>query len=173
VYISAVGSRANATAVGRNLQQIAEERGCPPVDVLIDLIVEERGEVNMISFNQSEENLRLSLTHPLAIVISDGFYVKGRPHPRLHGTFPLLLGTIARERKWLSLEEAIHKITQRPAERFNLKARGTLVPGAWADVTVFKASEIDSPATYEQPELPPVGIRCVFRNGRLQFRTAA
>ena len=169
VYISAVGSQANGGAVGRNLQQIAEERSCAPVDVLIDLIVEERGEVNMISFNQSEDNLRLSLAHPLAIVISDGFYVRGRPHPRLHGTFPLLLGTISRKRGWLSLAEAVHKITQRPAERFNMRGRGTLAPGQWADVTVFDAGEVDSPASYEQPELPPVGIRYVFRNGKLQL----
>jgi N-acyl-D-aspartate/D-glutamate deacylase len=158
--------------VGRNLQQIGEERGCAPVDALIDLIVEERGEVNMISFNQSEENLRLSLTHPLAMVISDGFYVKGRPHPRLHGTFPLLLGTITRKRGWLRLEEAVHKITQRPAERFHIRGRGTLTPGTPADIAVFDAAEVDSPATYEQPELPPVGIRYVFRNGSLLFGQA-
>jgi N-acyl-D-amino-acid deacylase len=169
VYISAVSSRANAAAVGRNLQQLAEERSCEPVEVLIDLIVEERGNVNMLSFNQSEENLRLSLAHPLSIVISDGFYVKGRPHPRLHGTFPLLLGAIARTRRWLTVAEAVHKITQRPAERFNMRNRGTLKPGAWADVTVFDAAEVDSPATYEQPELPAVGIRYVFRNGKCQL----
>jgi N-acyl-D-amino-acid deacylase len=169
VYISAVGSAANSAVVGRNLQQIGEDRSCSPVDALIHLITEERGDVNMISFNQSEENLHLSLTHPLAIVISDGFYVKGRPHPRLHGTFPLLLGTISRKRKWLSIEEAVHKITQRPAERFNLRGRGTLAQGAFADVTVFDADEVDSPATYEQPELRAAGIRYVFRNGRLLF----
>jgi N-acyl-D-amino-acid deacylase len=169
VYISAVASNANAELVGRNLQQIAEDRACSPVDALIDVIVEERGAVNMISFNQSEENLRLSLTHPLSIVISDGFYVKGRPHPRLHGTFPLLLGTICRKRGWLSLEEAVHKITQRPADRFHMRDRGVLREGAWADVTIFDANEVDSPATYENPELRSVGIRYVFRNGNLQW----
>jgi dihydroorotase/N-acyl-D-amino-acid deacylase len=167
VYISAVGSSVNAQAVGRNLEDIAEQRGCDGVDALIDLLIEERGDVNMLSFNQSEDNLRLSLTHPLAIVISDGFYVRGRPHPRLHGTFPLLLGTMSRKRGWLSIEEAVHKITQRPAERFHMNGRGTITPGAWADVTVFDASTVDSPATYEQPELPAVGIRHVFRNGQL------
>lgn len=171
VYISAVGSRANAGTVGRNLQELAEDRGCAPVDVLIDLIVEERGDVNMLSFNQSEENLRLSLTHPLAIVISDGFYVKGRPHPRLHGTFPLLLGNVSRKRRWLGLEEAVHKITERPADRFNLRGRGKLAPGAQADITVFDAAEVDSPATYEQPELPAVGVRYVLRNGRMLLGT--
>lgn len=168
VYISAVSSEKNASAVGRNLQELAQISGCEPVDAMIDLLIGEGGSVNMISFNQSEENLRLSLTHPLAIVISDGFYVKGRPHPRLHGTFPLLLGTISRNRGWLTLEESVHKITQRPAERFNMQGRGVLAKGAWADVAVFDAATVDSPATYEQPELAPVGIRYVFRNGRMQ-----
>ena len=119
----------------------------------------------MLCFNQSAENLRTSLQHPFATIISDGFYVKGRPHPRLHGTFPLLLGTYSREKAWLSLPEAIHKITAKPAERYCLKDRGLLAPGAFADIVVFQADAIDSPATYESPEQAPVGIRAVYRNG--------
>ena len=59
-------------------------------------------------------------------MISDGFYVKGRPHPRLYGTFPCLLGEIARQRGWLTLAEAVHKITGKPAVRFGLNNRGRL-----------------------------------------------
>ena len=132
----------------------------------MDLLVEERAVVNMLCFNQSEENLKLSLTHPLAIVISDGFYVKGRPHPRLHGTFPLLLGTICRQRRWLGLEEAVRKITDMPARRFGFDHRGRLARGYFADITVFDAATVDSPATYEEPEKPPTGTRWVFRNGK-------
>jgi N-acyl-D-amino-acid deacylase len=124
----------------------------------------------MISFNQSEDNLRRSLAHPLSTIISDSFYVKGRPHPRLHGTFPLLLGTVSRDRGWLSLPEAVHKITLRPATRYGIPDRGVLRAGAHADVTVFDAGTIDSPASYDNPELPPIGIREVFRNGeRVQW----
>ena len=165
ILISSLESPHNQSALGKSLAQIGAERGCEPVDVLLDLLIEEKGSVNMISFNQSEENLRRSLTHPLATIISDSFYVKGRPHPRLHGTFPLLLGTMCRERGWLSLPEAIHKCTQRPAARYGLRDRGSLRAGAYADVTVFDAQTVNSPATYEHPELRPVGIREVFRNG--------
>ena len=165
VYISAAESRGNQQLIGKNLAEIATARGCEPVDALLDLLKEEKGAVNMISFNQSEDNLRRSLTHPLATVISDGFYVKGRPHPRLHGTFPFLIGNISRDRQWLSLPEAIRKVTQKPASRYGVRDRGVLRPGAYADITVFNAKSIDSPANYEQPELPPVGIREVFRNG--------
>jgi N-acyl-D-amino-acid deacylase len=164
IFISAVHGRGNQSAVGKNLAELGIERGCEPVDVMLDLLLEEHGSVNMLSFNQSEENLRRSLTHPLATIISDGFYVKGRPHPRLHGTFPFFVGTV-RRRGWVSLPEAVHKITMRPATRYGIRERGVLRAGAYADITVFDADTIDSPATYEQPEIPPVGIREVFRNG--------
>jgi dihydroorotase/N-acyl-D-amino-acid deacylase len=165
IVISAVGSARNAAAVGRTLAELAEVRSREPVEVIFDLLVEERGAVNMLCHNQSEENLRATLTHPLSLVGSDGFYVKGRPHPRLHGTFPKLLGTYCRDRRWLSLEEAVYKVTCAPAARFGLARRGRLAPGFVADVAVFDPKAIDGPATYENPELPPVGVERVFRNG--------
>jgi dihydroorotase/N-acyl-D-amino-acid deacylase len=165
IYISATGSERNRSIVGKNLAQISEARGREPIDVIFDLLTEERGAVNMLCFNQSDENLRAALSHPLSIVGSDGFYVKGRPHPRLHGTFPALLGIYVREKRWLKLEEAVHKITGAPAARFHLKDRGLLRPGYAADIAVFDPKAVGSPATYEEPELPPTGIRYVFRRG--------
>ncbi|MGH9520943.1 MAG: N-acyl-D-amino-acid deacylase family protein [Terriglobales bacterium] len=165
ILISSLDSQANQAVIGKTLAAIAEDRDCEPINALLDLLTEEEGKVNMVSFNQSEENLRLSLTHPLSTIISDSFFVKGRPHPRLHGTFPLLLGTMCRERRWLSLPEAIQKITSRPALRYGLADRGVLREGAFADITVFDSTSVDSPANYENPELPPVGIREVFLNG--------
>ncbi|MFZ0590161.1 MAG: D-aminoacylase [Bryobacteraceae bacterium] len=167
IVISAVSSAANKHLIGLNLEQAARERGEEPIDAMINLLREECGEVNMISFNQSEENLREILVHPLSIVISDGFYVKGRPHPRLYGTFPRLLGTISRENKWMQLEEAVHKITGKPAERFQFARRGLLHSSYFADVVVFDPRVVDSPATYDNPEAPPAGISMVFRNGQI------
>jgi dihydroorotase/N-acyl-D-amino-acid deacylase len=149
--------------VGKNFAEIG---GADPAGTAIDLLIEERGAVNMVSFNQSVENLRELLTHPLCTVISDGFYVKGRPHPRLYGTFPFLLGEIVRERKWMTLETAVHKITQKPAARLKLRGRGMLQPGMAADVTVFDPLRIAGPASYESPEQPPAGLVTVYRNGR-------
>jgi N-acyl-D-aspartate/D-glutamate deacylase len=119
----------------------------------------------MISFNQSEDNLRALLTHPKCTVISDGFYVNGRPHPRLFGTFPELLGKYCRERKWLTLEEAVHKITAKPAARFGFDT-GVLRPGVSADIVVFDPARVGSPATYSDPEQAPVGIERSYRKGR-------
>ncbi len=105
-------------------------------------------------------------------MITDGFYVKGKPHPRLHGTYPELLGKLVRDHRWLGLAEAIHKISGKPAARLNLKDRGVLKPGYKADLTIFDPAAIESHATYEDPAQAPTGIRAVIKNGRvvLQFR---
>jgi dihydroorotase/N-acyl-D-amino-acid deacylase len=166
MFVSAAASVPGRRCIGRHLAELAEERSVEPVEVMLDLILEESAQVNVLSFNQCEENLRRTLSHPLAIVISDGFYVRGKPHPRLFGTFPRLLGEAVRRRGWLTLEEAIHKVTLAPARRFGLRGRGVLTPGAVADVTVFDPGAVDSEADYENPELPPTGIRYVFRNGK-------
>src|SRR5579864_1527431 len=165
ILISSLESPDNLALIGRTIAEIAEERAREPVETVLDLIHEERGRVNMLEVNQSEPNLRQTLAHPLSCVISDGFYVKGRPHPRLYGTFPLLLGEISRKRGWLTLAEAVHKITGKPAGRFRIAKRGHLERGYIADVVVFDPDTINSPATYENPTLAPTGIRHAFRNG--------
>ncbi len=168
LFISAVASPANQPVVGRSIQAIAGMRGCEPIDVVLDLLVVERGAVNMLEFNQSLANLRQTLTHPLSHIISDGFYVTGRPHPRLHGTFAELLGGICREKRWMELPEAVRKITSRPAGRYGL--RGRVEAGYYADLVVFDAARIGSLATYEKPEQPPEGIHYVLREGRVTVR---
>ncbi len=170
LLISAVASAANQQVVGRSIQEIAATRSCAPIDVVLDLLVEERGAVHMLEFNQSIENLRQALTHPLSNVISDGFYVNGRAHPRLYGTFPELLGTICREKRWMGLPEAIRKITSLPAERFGLRDRGRIEAGYRADLVVFDAARIRSPAAYECPERAPEGIHYVLRGGECTLR---
>jgi N-acyl-D-amino-acid deacylase len=165
ILISAVPTDANQQLIGLNLAEVGALRKESPLDAMMNVLIEENGEVNMITFNQSEDNLRQTLSHPLSIVISDGFYVKGRPHPRLHGTFPRLLGAISREKQWMPLETAIHKVTGKPAERFKFAQRGLLREGYRADITVFDPVCVDSPATFENPEVAPTGIHHVFRNG--------
>jgi dihydroorotase/N-acyl-D-amino-acid deacylase len=167
ILISALPSAKNRDLIGRSIAEIAQLRRAEPATVALDLLVEEKGAVNMLEINQSEENLRRALTHPLSIIITDGFYVDGLPHPRLYGSFPYLLGELCRKRKWLTLPEAVSKITSRPAERFGLRQRGLLKRGYYADITVFNPVEVNSPATYENPAESPIGIRYVLREGRM------
>jgi N-acyl-D-aspartate/D-glutamate deacylase len=166
IFISGVGGSRNTAAVGKSVEELSVESGESPFQVIFRLLTEENCAVNMLQFNQSEENLRANLTHPLSIVISDGFYVKGKPHPRLHGTFPELLGNICRDKGWLSLSEAIHKVTGAPAERFYMKRRGLLKAGYFADLTVFNPSQIRSNATYKSPDVKPDGVIGVFLEGK-------
>ncbi|MGI8959912.1 MAG: N-acyl-D-amino-acid deacylase family protein [Bryobacteraceae bacterium] len=165
ILIASVESESHLELVGKSIAAIAERGDREPVEVVLDLIQDERGRVNMLERNQSEANLRETLSHPLSCVISDGFYVKRRPHPRLYGTFPLLLGEMSRERGWLTLAEAVHKVTDKPARRFGMEKRGRLEQGYFADVVVFDPERVNSQGTYENPAVPPVGIRHVFRNG--------
>jgi dihydroorotase/N-acyl-D-amino-acid deacylase len=163
IFLSSVTSSANRPLVGRHIAAVAEERGASPAATVLDLIAEERGKVLMISFNQSEANLRTLLQHPLSSIITDGFYVDERPHPRLAGAFPTFLGEFVRERKHLPLPEAIRKITSLPASRLGLKDRGHIAPGAVADITVFDPLTIGSPATFNSPSQPPTGIHLIIK----------
>ncbi len=171
LVVSSVASAANRPLVGRTLQDVADLRNREPIEAAFDLLEEERGEVLILEFNQSEDNLRRTLSHPLSIVISDGFYVRGRPHPRLHGAFAQLLGNVCRDKNWMPLAEAIRKVTAFPAERFGIRDRGRLERGFHADIVVFDPATVGSPATYDNPAVPPTGIRLVLRNGCILHRT--
>lgn len=151
--------------VGRSIQEIADERGNDPGSVVMDILLEQEANVMIVEHTQSIENLHALLTHPLAMVITDGIYTNGRSHPRLYGTFPLLLGEIVLERRWLSLEEAVHKVTGKPAAAFQLHDRGRVAIGYIADLTVFDPKTVRSDATYETPAIAPAGIKAVLRNG--------
>ena len=153
--------------VGRSVQEIADERRTDPETAVMDILLEQEGNVNIVEHCQSLENLHALLAHPLAVVITDGVYTRGRSHPRLYATFPLLLGDLVRERKWLSLEEAIHKVTGRPAQIFNMRERGRIAKGYVADITVFDPGAVRTGATYEKPDVAPSGIRSVYRGGTL------
>ncbi|MGA8214264.1 MAG: D-aminoacylase [Candidatus Sulfotelmatobacter sp.] len=166
VVITSVANNA-ASLVGRSIQDIADERGSDPENMVLDILLEQQGNVNIVEHCQSMENLHALLTHPLAIVITDGVYTRGRSHPRLYGTFPLLLGDVVRERKWLSLEEAVHKVTGRPAATFHLDGRGRIAEGYVADITVFDPETIHTDASYDLPAVAPEGIKSVWRNGRV------
>ncbi len=169
ITISAVATEANENLVGMNIAEIAEQRRTDPAETVLNLLTEERAAVNVISFNQSEDNLHELIAHPLCSIISDGFYVKGKAHPRLYGTFPELLGTVVREKSWLALPEAIHKITAKPASRLKLRNRGLLKKDYFADLTVFDAGHIASRSTYQTPALDPLGIVKVFKDGHAVY----
>jgi N-acyl-D-amino-acid deacylase len=146
---------------GRDLDLIAAERGISRTQAA-DLAAPGGG----IFFLMSAADVRAIATHPLTMIGSDGLPHDLHPHPRLWGTFPRLMGRLARDEKWLTLEAAVHKVTGMPAQRFHLPLRGCIRVGYAADMVLFDADRIADNATYEKPCMPPDGIASVFINGQ-------
>lgn len=131
--------------VGKTMAAIAGERGGDPFEAYFDLIVENGRAVEAIFDYIDEANIRILLQHPAVMISSDGqvlapygFLNDPPPYsPCSYGEFPGVLERYVREVPLLSLEEAIRKMTSFPAQRFGLRERGVLRPGAWADIVVF------------------------------------
>jgi dihydroorotase/N-acyl-D-amino-acid deacylase len=170
IMICDVRSKEGRALAGKSIQRIAGERGRPAPETALDLLMEEQGYLFVVSFNSSEENLRKVLTHPLTMIITDGLVMQGLSHPRTFGTYPKFLGEYVREKKWLTLEEAIVKTSALAAQRFGLKGRGILARGNWADVAVFDPARIGTKADYANPTEPPEGIVHVLVNGAFAVR---
>jgi N-acyl-D-amino-acid deacylase len=117
-----------------------------------------------------EADLQRILRYPDTVIGSDGMPRDRRPHPRLWGTFPRVLGHYVRERRWFDLATAVAKMTGRTAALLGLADRGRLEVGARADLVLFDPAQIADRATYEDPVQPSAGIRRVYVNGRLAVR---
>ncbi len=174
VVLSSIPSEKNRRFQGKNILEAAAELGKPAYDFMRDLLVEEEGQVDMISFMMSEDNLKRILAHPLVGVGCDGSAVapygilsRGKPHPRNYGTFPRVLGKYVREEKILPAEEMIKKITSIPASRFGFSKRGLIKIGFLADLVVFDPETIEDRATWADPHQYPRGIDFVIVNGQV------
>jgi N-acyl-D-aspartate/D-glutamate deacylase len=117
----------------------------------------------------SEDDMRQILRHPATMIGSDGLPNDPRPHPRLWGTFPRVLGRYSRDAKLFSLAEAVHKMTGLPAQRFGLAGRGLIRKGYCADLTLFDPQKILDKATYADPVRAAEGIERVWVNGVLSY----
>ncbi len=123
-----------------------------------------------IYFQMDEGDLQSALRYPGAMIGSDGLPHDVHPHPRLWGTFPRILGHYCRELGLFSLEEAVHRMSGRPARVFGLRERGSLAVGHHADITVFDPQAVIDLATFEQPTLAAAGIHSVLTNGWCVWR---
>lgn len=167
IVVSSVKSEANKEYEGKSVAQIAEMRGqSDPVDAALDLLAEEDLAVGMIIFCMDENDVMNIMCHPSMSVITDGL-LGGKPHPRVYGAFPRVLGRYVREKKVLSLEEAIRKMSSLPAEKLRLKTKGVLAEGYDADITVFNPDTVADTATFDQPRQFPKGIDWVVVNGKV------
>jgi N-acyl-D-amino-acid deacylase len=153
---------------GRTLRQVADERKQDPVDLAMALIT--RGSAGIVSFNMDSTDIATFMRQPWTMTASDGDLVpmgQGVPHPRAYGTFPRKLGKYTRDERTVGLEQAIRSMTSLPAAVFRMRDRGTLRPGAFADVVVFDLARVRDAATYTKPHQLGEGMAYVIVNGKV------
>jgi N-acyl-D-amino-acid deacylase len=159
-------------AEGLTVAQVAKLWEIEPEEAALRLLDECDLHVGMIHYVISEEDVERVMVHSSTMIGSDGVasttkgpLATGKPHPRGFGTFPRVLGRYVRERRLLTLAEAVARMTGRPAAKLKLHRRGLLRPGYFADVVVFDPAEIADTATFTEPRQLPRGIAAVLVNG--------
>ena len=149
----------------KNMAEIAAARGITPVALFIEIA--KQGGAHVVAKSMMDEDIRAFYAWPWTMVSSDGG-IEYR-HPRGAGTFPRVLGRFVRERGWLTLEEAIRKMTSLPASRLGLKGRGTIAPGNVADLVLFDPRTVIDNATFLEPFKLSSGIDKVWVSGTLAW----
>ena len=162
-------------AIGKTYAQVARDLGMEPFDAVVHLLKLNRGNVRECRFSMCEENVEMILKHPRCMVGSDGTIRKFDKinHPRGIGTFPRYLGRYIRERKILSREEGIHRITGMPAQRYRLQGKGFIREGYDADLVLFDYETILDHADYVNPFQLNEGIHRVYVGGKLNVQDNA
>jgi N-acyl-D-amino-acid deacylase len=160
---------------GRMLVDIARELGIDVTEAVKHVLTAPGGDRTIcIQFVLDETDIETNLRHADMMVGSDGIPdLRGRPHPRLFGTFPRVLGRYVRERGVLSLPEAVRRMTSVAATTFGLQHRGQIREGYWADLVLFDPDTIVDTATYDDPKREPEGIRLVVVNGEIALENGA
>jgi N-acyl-D-amino-acid deacylase len=158
----------NPPYAGHSLAELAASNKVSPVDMYMRIIREgdaANTEANVIGHSMIESDIKAFYQQPWVMVASDGGI--GNGHPRGAGTFPRVLGRFVREKRWLSLTEAIRKMTSLPAQRLGWQDRGILQEGAYADLVLFNPATVIDRSTFDKPQELPIGIEKVFVNGEL------
>jgi N-acyl-D-amino-acid deacylase len=170
-YAVVAASRSDPSVEGKSITAITRERGRKPrleqeIETVLDLV--DKGGAQMVYHSMDERDVERILRFPHTMVASDAGVIepgRGVPHPRGYGSNARVLGRYVRERRVISLEEAVRKMTSLPAQRFRLSDRGLVRPGMWADLVVFDPATVADVATYEKPHAASTGFRFVLVNG--------
>jgi N-acyl-D-amino-acid deacylase len=152
--------------VGKTLAEIAAAKGTEPADELMDLIARSQGEDDQQSImgrGMVERDIDALIVWPHASICSDGSL--DSLHPRGRGAFTRVLRTYVREKRLLTLEEAVRKMTGLSAANVGIADRGVIRPGAYADLVLFDPATVADRSTFEDPKALSVGIERVWVNG--------
>ncbi|WP_257167324.1 amidohydrolase family protein [Bradyrhizobium sp. SRS-191] len=164
VKVVVAASGPHPEVAGRDLADIAAEWGVDRLEAAKRL-----QPASAIYFSMDEADVRTILAFEPTMIGSDGLPFGERPHPRLWGTFPRVLGYYCRELELFSLETAVWKMSGLTAQNFGIEGRGTLAVGNHADITIFDAASVRDSATYDEPCVPAAGIDAVIVNGALTW----
>ena len=165
-----VGGPANITIVScnahpeyefKNMEELSKQERISPVELYMKIVRD--GGAGVVCHSMKDSDISTFYRQPWVMVSSDGGI--GSRHPRGAGTYPRVLGRYVRELHWLTLPEAIRKMTSLPAQRFKLKDRGLIRAGFKADLVMFDPREIVDRATFQEPQLISEGVKRVFING--------
>lgn len=154
------------TIEGQSLEQVAKARGVTPEEAALTLVV--LHDTSTVSFNMSMDDIEFLMRQPWMMTCSDGAtYLpgEGKPHPRGHGAFTRKLTTFVRERKTVTLGQAIHSMTGLPAGVCSIAGRGVIAEGAHADIAIFDPAALRDEATYQEPHKHASGMSWVLVNG--------
>ncbi len=173
IMISSVFNKERRSYEGRTISEISRTLGVPPLEFVLDFLYEEDCRVSVLFFSMSEENLVRILKWDFVMIGSDsslrslkGVLNYGKPHPRSYGTFSRVIRKYVNEASVLSIEEAIFKMTGLPSQKLQLKNRGILKEGYFADITIFDQETIAERATFDRPHNYSEGIKHVIVNGK-------
>lgn len=172
VFLVGFRNEALKPLTGKSLAEVAKMRGKDPVEVIMDLVLEDRSRVGTVYFMMSEENIKKQFRQPWVSLGSDatamaaeGVFLRSSTHPRAYGNFARFLGKYVREERVLTLQEAVRRLAGLPATTLELKDRGFIRKGYFADVAVFDPATVSDRATFEKPHQYSVGVKHVFVNG--------
>ena len=150
---------------GRSLASFVEEWDLPAEDAAQKILDETGDNVYVVIFMMDEGDVRRVMAHPTTMIGTDGIPAGSKPHPRAWGTYPRILGKYVREEGVITLQDAVHKMTGMPADKFQLAGRGHIKEGVFADLVVFDPATVIDRATYEEPKTPGAGIHHSIVNG--------
>jgi dihydroorotase/N-acyl-D-amino-acid deacylase len=157
---------------GKSLADITAVRGRPvTIENAAETAIEiqQKGGCQAVYHAISEEDIERILRSPFTMIGSDGEipqFGKGAPHPRSYGTFSRVLARYVRERKVLTLEDAVRKMSGYTAERLRLLDRGLLRPGMKADIVIFDPAKVQDKADYANPHQYAEGVQDLIINGQ-------
>jgi N-acyl-D-amino-acid deacylase len=143
------------------MEEISRQERISPVELYMKIVRD--GGAGVVCHSMKDSDISTFYRQPWVMVSSDGGI--GSRHPRGAGTYPRVLGRYVRELHWLTLPEAIRKMTSLPAQRFKLKDRGLIRSGFKADLVVFDPRTILDRATFQEPQQISTGVQRVFVNG--------